>query len=91
MRNPFIMKRLTRHISDYFIQPANKVNDSVYEKNRITVIAFIIIFFIISLYALFYMANGIWLDFKAIQNCLGLFSAIVGLFINKKTGKTALV
>lgn len=90
MRNSFIMKRLISRIVDYFIHPANKINDSVYEKNRITVIAFIIVFFIISLYSVFYMANAPWLDFKASQNYLGVFSAILGLLINKKTGKTAL-
>jgi signal transduction histidine kinase len=84
------MKESANKIIDYFIHPANKVNDSVYEKNRITVIAFFIIFFIISLYTFFYMAKGKLLDFKATQNYLGVFSAILGLLINKKTGNTSL-
>ncbi|MGB3948563.1 MAG: ATP-binding protein [Bacteroidia bacterium] len=84
------MKKIANKIVDYFIHPANKVNDSVYEKNRITVIAFIIVFFIVSLYTIYYMSNGQLFDFKASQNYLGVFTAILGLIINKKTGKTAL-
>lgn len=83
------MKGLTTKFIDYLIHPANKVNDSVYEKNRITTIAFLIVFIIISLYTIYYMTNASLLDFKASQNYLGVLTSILGLYINKKTGKTA--
>ena len=64
------MKEKLNKFVDYFVHPRLKVENSVYEKSRIYVLAFLIIFGFSITYVSFYLANGDYLSIKAFHNYL---------------------
>lgn len=75
---------------DFFIHPRLKADNSNYEKSRISVIAFVIVLFIISLYELFYFSKGYYFNVKALHNYLGISATTAALLLIKITGKRIL-
>lgn len=86
----FFLKNIVNQFIDYFIHPINKASNSDYEKNRIAVVAFLMVFLVVTTYSLFYCINGSCFDFKASQNYIGLLVATIALMINKRKGNTNL-
>jgi signal transduction histidine kinase len=84
------MKEIYNKIINFFIHPTLKADKSVYEKSKIAVIAFVVIFFMGIFYELFYLSNNSFWNIKTFHNILGLSVSFIGLFIVKYTGKTNL-
>lgn len=77
-------------IVDYFIHPRLKVDKSVYEKNRVYILAFAIILGFNILYLSFYLFQGEHWSIKALHNYLAIVLSVTGLSIIKFSGKSKL-
>ncbi len=75
---------------NYFMHPSLKAGTPLYEKTKITVLVFITVLSIISVYGFFYVTQGYLWDIKALHNYLGISIVAFGLVLIKKTGKTDL-
>lgn len=81
------MKEILLKGINYFIKDELKGDESLYEKAKITVIIFVLVFLITLLYSSFYLKEGYLFDVKSIHNYIGISISLIGLQILKKTGK----
>ncbi|TAG51125.1 MAG: hypothetical protein EAZ27_13875, partial [Cytophagales bacterium] len=81
--------QILNYIINYFINPKFYTDTSVYQKARISVIVFLIVYVITIIYVSIYFAlsKGIYNDLKSFLNYADFAATSIALIIIKKTGK----
>lgn len=80
-------KNLFSALIEYFIHPSLKIEKSVYEKSKISIVVFLLSFLMVTIYSLYYTSKGFYTDVKALHNYLGVFILLLSLIMVKFSGK----